>query len=154
LGHAWRPLANRVGQGAKGGGSAESPQKAGGFRVKPDMSAEQAMRGIVRTAYQYLRANEAGVLESGNPKCVHQMRVAVRRLRSALRMFPQTKAYDLRSCCDTARLESLDESGRHRLRIRIKRARYAAEFFPDCTRTMQCERMWRRCPNCSIVREV
>ena len=57
------------------------------------------------------------------------MRVAVRRLRSALRMFPQTKAYDLRSCCDAARLESLDESGRHRLRVRIKRARYAAEFF-------------------------
>ena len=55
------------------------------------------MRGIVRTAYQHLRANQTGVLESENPEYVHQMRVAVRRLRSALRMFPQTTAEDLRS---------------------------------------------------------
>lgn len=78
------------------------PQKARVFRVKPDMSPEQATRGIVRNAYQHLRANQAGVLESGNPEYVHQMRVAVRRLRSALRLFPQTSADDLRSRCDAA----------------------------------------------------
>jgi len=78
------------------------PQKAREFRVKPDMSPEQAMRGIVRNAYRHLRANQAGVLESGNPEYVHQMRVAVRRLRSALRMFPHSGADDLRSRCDTA----------------------------------------------------
>ena len=64
------------------------------------MSPEQAVRGIVRMAYQHLRANEVGVLQSGNPEYVHQMRVAVRRLRSALRMFPHTTADDLRSRCD------------------------------------------------------
>lgn len=78
------------------------PQKARAFGVLPDMSPEQAMRGIVRMAYQHLRANEVGVLQSGNPEYVHQMRVAVRRLRSALRMFPHTNTYDLRSRCDAA----------------------------------------------------
>ncbi len=78
------------------------PQKARAFGVRPDMSPEEAVRGIVRMAYQHLRANEAGVLQSENPEYVHQMRVAVRRLRSALRMFPHTNACDLRSRCDAA----------------------------------------------------
>lgn len=78
------------------------PRKARVFCVERDMLPEQAMRGVVRTAYQHMRANEAGVLQSGNPEYVHQMRVAVRRVRSALRMFPDTTADDLRSRCDAA----------------------------------------------------
>ena len=51
------------------------PQKARAFRVKPDMSPEQAMRGIVRTAHQHMRATEAGVLESGNPEYMPRCRL-------------------------------------------------------------------------------
>ena len=78
------------------------PQKARMFCVEPGMSPEQAMRGVVRTAYLHLRANETGVLQSENPEYVHQMRVAVRRMRSALRMFPRTTADDLRIRHDAA----------------------------------------------------
>ena len=52
------------------------------------MLVNEALRAIVASLMVHLRANEDGVLASDDPEYVHQMRVAVRRLRSALRLFP------------------------------------------------------------------
>jgi CHAD domain-containing protein len=59
------------------------------------MSVAQALHGIVGASLTHLRANPAGVLHSEDPEYVHQMRVAIRRLRSALRLFPRHAAASL-----------------------------------------------------------
>lgn len=48
-------------------------------------SPAAAARATVAEALQQLQANEEGVLETADPEFVHQFRVALRRLRSALR---------------------------------------------------------------------
>ena len=66
----------------------EPPQKAGRTELAPSMLVDEALRVIVASLVVYLRANEGGLFASEDPEYVHQMRVAVRRLRSALRLFP------------------------------------------------------------------
>ena len=51
------------------------------------MHAETAARAIVAAALEQLQGNEEGLLATGDPEFVHQARVAIRRMRSALRMF-------------------------------------------------------------------
>ena len=50
-------------------------------------TAEEALRGIVVSGVQHLRANEACVLARAHEEGIHQMRVAGRRLRSALTLY-------------------------------------------------------------------
>ena len=52
-----------------------------------DVSIDQGLRIIVRSCLAQLWGNEDGVMEGADPESVHQMRVGVRRLRSALRVF-------------------------------------------------------------------
>jgi CHAD domain-containing protein len=47
----------------------------------------EAARALVGSALEQLQANEEGVLASGEAEFVHQARVALRRMRSALRIF-------------------------------------------------------------------
>src|SRR5207248_4355608 len=47
----------------------------------------EAARALVAAGLAQLQANEEGLLSSGDPEFVHQARVALRRMRSALRMF-------------------------------------------------------------------
>jgi triphosphatase len=47
----------------------------------------EAARRIVAACVSQAQANEAGVLESADIEFVHQLRVAIRRLRSAFRLF-------------------------------------------------------------------
>jgi len=67
----------------------ESPQPvhAGDSRVRRDMRAETAARAIVAAALEQLQGNEEGLLTADDPEFVHQARVAMRRMRAALRMF-------------------------------------------------------------------
>jgi len=51
------------------------------------MTVEQAMREIGAGCLAQIQANEAGVVEAGDAESVHQMRVGLRRLRSALALF-------------------------------------------------------------------
>jgi inorganic triphosphatase YgiF len=51
--------------------------------------AREAARRIAAACLAHAQANEAGVLDSGDIEFVHQLRVAFRRLRSALRLFGQ-----------------------------------------------------------------
>src|SRR5690606_26320061 len=50
-------------------------------------SVEQGFQKIIGNCLQQVQANEAGVLDGGYPESVHQTRVGLRRLRSAIRMF-------------------------------------------------------------------
>lgn len=61
--------------------------KAGKLSLAKDTTVEDALAHVVQHCLSHLRENEACVLESEDPEGVHQLRVALRRLRSALRIF-------------------------------------------------------------------
>ena len=68
-------------------GEAPKPCKARRVALHSSMPIERAAREIVGAALEQLQANEEGVIAGADPEFVHQARVALRRLRSALRMF-------------------------------------------------------------------
>ncbi len=63
------------------------PVKALAPRLDPAMTPLVAARAVLRAGLEQLQANEEGVLATRDPEFVHQARVALRRMRSALRMF-------------------------------------------------------------------
>lgn len=82
-------------------GQAAPPAKAVPVILDPGMNAGQSFLAITATALAQIQANERGVLDSPDPEYLHQMRVGIRRLRSAFRLFrdqlgdaaaPQTEA--------------------------------------------------------------
>jgi CHAD domain-containing protein len=68
------------------GGHAVS-RKANKMSLISDATVEDAVAHVVQHCLSHLRANDACVLESEAPEGVHQLRVSLRRLRSALRIF-------------------------------------------------------------------
>ncbi|MEJ6004846.1 CHAD domain-containing protein [Paucibacter sp. AS339] len=52
-----------------------------------NVNLEQGFASILCNCLEQIRANEAGLLSSADPEFVHQMRVGLRRLRSALGLF-------------------------------------------------------------------
>lgn len=64
-----------------------APAKAAPVLLEPDMTVGDAFRAITVAALAQIHANQRGVLESGDPQYLHQMRVGIRRLRSALGLF-------------------------------------------------------------------
>lgn len=76
------------------------------FKAKPvllnaDMTIGQALQAIARDCVSHLSANQAAIDGPHAAEAVHQMRVALRRLRSALKIFKpvlaDTQLDDLRS---------------------------------------------------------
>lgn len=63
------------------------PARALAPRVRHDMDPGQVARAVVGAGLDQLQANEEGLLAKDDPEFVHQARVALRRTRSALRMF-------------------------------------------------------------------
>ncbi|MFM2045349.1 MAG: hypothetical protein RLY86_3925 [Pseudomonadota bacterium] len=61
--------------------------KAARVDLSPDQTVEQVLETIVRACLVHLVGNEAVALAGEEPEGVHQMRVALRRLRSALKTF-------------------------------------------------------------------
>lgn len=55
--------------------------------IAPDMDVAGAFQAIAWSCIGHWTANQQGVLESAEPEYIHQMRVALRRLRSALPLF-------------------------------------------------------------------
>jgi len=51
------------------------------------MSVEEALETVFRSCIEHWLANQAAVLDGSDPEGVHQMRVGLRRLRSALSVF-------------------------------------------------------------------
>ncbi len=68
-------------------GALAQPVKAFSSPVKKEMSPVEAFRSIALSCLAQLQRNEAGAIAGDKPEYVHQARVAIRRLRSALRLF-------------------------------------------------------------------
>jgi triphosphatase len=83
-----------------------SPAKAGASRfttaLRPGQSAQRALRHVMAVGTDLVLANTQSWLAHGDPECIHQARVALRRMRSALRLwraharFPKPLASELR----------------------------------------------------------
>lgn len=68
-------------------GERPQPAKAREVHLDPGMSIAHAAQVIIASAVEHLQANDGGVLQSQDPEYLHQLRVALRRLRSAMRTF-------------------------------------------------------------------
>jgi len=68
-------------------GQAVSWIKAENPVFEPRISLDGAIDGIFRACIRHWLANHAAVLEGSDPESVHQLRIALRRLRSALAVF-------------------------------------------------------------------
>ncbi|MCP4335734.1 MAG: CHAD domain-containing protein [Gammaproteobacteria bacterium] len=71
------------------------PTKARDMPLNPDMSVGGAFRQIVSGALNQLYSNEIPTIK-GMPGGIHQARVAIRRIRAALRAFKKSLPYDKR----------------------------------------------------------
>ena len=80
--------------------AALAPGKAKTPELAEELSAHDAFIRVMQSCLTHLQANEAGALRGEDPEFVHQMRVALRRLRSALSVFsdlvPKEKALPIR----------------------------------------------------------
>jgi len=63
------------------------PVKARAPALTPRQSVAEAFQAIARSCLDHLLANEQCLLATGDGEAIHQMRVALRRLRSAIRVF-------------------------------------------------------------------
>lgn len=63
------------------------PVRARGSPVEPAMDAGAAFGAIARACLEHFAANRAGILAGEDPEYLHQGRVALRRLRTALGLF-------------------------------------------------------------------
>jgi triphosphatase len=68
-------------------GRLPEPAKAPPLGLTPAATVADGFRHIVRNCMSHVLANEACVLAGGNDEGVHQMRIALRRLRSAFSRF-------------------------------------------------------------------
>ena len=69
------------------GEPALSPRHARHPALDPDADPELAFREIAGECLAQIAANLLGTLDSGDPEFAHQLRVAIRRLRSAFKLF-------------------------------------------------------------------
>jgi CHAD domain-containing protein len=67
--------------------SAPQPARSGASPVTPQQDCAAALRAIVDDCIEQFRRNEPGALASDDPEYIHQLRVSIRRMRSALRAF-------------------------------------------------------------------
>lgn len=63
------------------------PFKARPAAINADMTPVEAFRCIALNCLEHFQRNEQGLLTSRDPEFVHQARVALRRLRSAIKLF-------------------------------------------------------------------
>lgn len=77
------------------------PGHAGAPALDGAASLGGACQAVLAAGLAHLQANEAGLLQTEDAEFVHQMRVACRRLRAALRLFsPLLPAAQCRHWCD------------------------------------------------------
>ena len=70
-------------------GTARKPVSAESFKLPATASADEAFAGIIGHCLRHMMGNWSAVLDAHNPEGVHQMRVALRRLRSAFVLFAE-----------------------------------------------------------------
>ena len=64
-----------------------APIRAVPVRLKTEMKLDEAFKAIAWNCLSHLHGNEAGMLQYPDPEYLHQMRVALRRGRTARRVF-------------------------------------------------------------------
>ena len=69
------------------GAGAASPVKAVAAGLQPELSVQEAFRAIAFACLAQFQANQHGMLADADHEYLHQMRVALRRLRSAFSLF-------------------------------------------------------------------
>lgn len=79
-------------------GASPAWRKAEALSFAPEATVNDAIQAILRNCVEHWCANEAAALDGSDPEGVHQMRVAIRRLRSALSLFgrlldPEARAW-------------------------------------------------------------
>src|SRR5215207_4199867 len=75
-------------------GTPARPVKAAPSPIVEGMSVADGFQAVARSCLAHLLANEALFREARDPEAVHQMRVALRRLRAALSLFRDAVADD------------------------------------------------------------
>ncbi|KQP35050.1 CYTH and CHAD domain-containing protein [Methylobacterium sp. Leaf100] len=68
-------------------GTLRKSSKASPVRLEPGATAGEAFRAVAQACLHHLRLNEDVFLHGRHPEGLHQIRVALRRLRSALTLF-------------------------------------------------------------------
>lgn len=68
-------------------GAQPAPFKAETVALSASIEPLEAFRRIAMSCLEHLQQNHSGALSSDDPEYIHQMRVATRRLRAALRLF-------------------------------------------------------------------
>jgi inorganic triphosphatase YgiF len=68
-------------------GEPTQPARSREVELDPAASPAQAARALAGAALEQIQANEDGVLARDGPEYLHQLRVGLRRLRSALKVF-------------------------------------------------------------------
>lgn len=66
-----------------------APVGAASLVVAPDLTLEQGMQAIVGNCMAQIQGNQDGVMHGSDPESVHQMRIGLRRLRCAFKLFAQ-----------------------------------------------------------------
>jgi inorganic triphosphatase YgiF len=69
------------------GGRSAPPARANVLELDPDDLAEDALSKVLRHCLAHALENETAAVQGRDPEGVHQLRVALRRLRSALSLF-------------------------------------------------------------------
>ncbi|RSZ57159.1 CHAD domain-containing protein [Massilia atriviolacea] len=69
--------------------------RAHALTLSPRMNVEKAFQAIMRNCLDQIEANETGVIKYHDVESLHQMRVGLRRLRSALGMFDEVLSLPL-----------------------------------------------------------
>jgi inorganic triphosphatase YgiF len=68
-------------------GAQPAPARAGDIPLRADMPPLAGFRAIALACLEHLQHNHEGAATNDDPEYIHQMRVATRRLRAALRLF-------------------------------------------------------------------
>src|SRR5690606_7123455 len=100
------------GQVLRAGGTPDAPpgpRTAGPVAIVAGETAEHALRAILRSCRDQIAHNRTAVLESELPEGPHQLRVGLRRLRSALKIYQPLLETTSRKALDdqAARLAAL-----------------------------------------------
>ena len=72
-------------------GSWSPPTKAAPVQLHAEMSADEAFGAISWNCLGHLHGNEAGMLQGRDIEYLHQMRIALRRLRTSLSLFSKLR---------------------------------------------------------------
>lgn len=91
-----------------------SPAKAEAIELSPGDDAGTVFRTVARACLRHLRINETAFLQGPrDPSALHQMRVALRRLRSALSLFAPLFEVDLKAAALADEIKRVTEPFGH-----------------------------------------